>query len=580
MTSIASSADGLRPSELIAGGRDPSRAPDSNRRRAAALARLGERHFDLLIIGGGATGAATARDAALRGLEVALVDAGDFAGETSSQSSKLIHGGLRYLQYGNLHLVFEGLVERRHLMHTAPHLCRPVEFLFPAYRGERPTLATLGTGIRLYNALALWRPPAGNRRLRADQLYELAPQLRTAGLEGAQAYVDCQTDDARLVLEHVLDAEAAGATVANHVRATALARDRKGRVRGATFVDVETSARIDTRATIVVSATGPFTDSFLAGNSAPRLRPTLGVHLVLDAARLPHNGRVLVLRSPRDNRLFFVMPAGPRTIVGTTDTDWPSAEPPRLGSEIRARGADVAYLLEALNHAMPPLRLTAADVVSTYAGLRPLLATSADTPSQTSREHDVAREADGLIVVAGGKLTTMRRMGEQIVEQVLDGLRAAGFERPVDRCVTAQRPLPGGAPPPPALTSPDLPVDVRAHLSTTYGGRAGELLALMAGSAHLAARVVPELPYLWAEVVFAARHEHARSLLDALARRVPVFRDARDQGLTVAADAAALLAAELGWTATRREHALERYRAAIDRSRRWRDEMPAALTSS
>ncbi|MES1208658.1 MAG: FAD-dependent oxidoreductase, partial [Pseudomonadota bacterium] len=184
--------------------------------RASLLHRLASEPFDVLVVGGGATGAGIARDAALRGLSVALVDAGDFAGQTSSHSSKLIHGGLRYLQYGDLSLVFEGLRERRRLMATAPHLCRPIEFVFPAYHGERPALAELAAGVALYNALALWRPPAAGRRLDAHGLYRLAPHLRAAGLSGAQLYVDCQTDDARLVLENALDAIAAGAACANH----------------------------------------------------------------------------------------------------------------------------------------------------------------------------------------------------------------------------------------------------------------------------------------------------------------------------------------------------------------------------
>src|SRR3954462_7545888 len=185
--------------------------------RAATLARLASESFDLLVVGGGATGAAIARDAALRGLSVALVDAGDFAGQTSSHSSKLIHGGLRYLQYGDLPLVFEGLAERHRLLATAPHLCRPIEFLFPAYRGGRPSLRTLGIGVTMYDALALWRSPVSSRRAPAGEVYELAPLLRTAGLVGAQLYVDCQTDDTLLVLENVLDAESAGASVASYV---------------------------------------------------------------------------------------------------------------------------------------------------------------------------------------------------------------------------------------------------------------------------------------------------------------------------------------------------------------------------
>ena len=543
----------------------------ANIRRAQTLARLGERHFDLLIVGGGASGAATARDAALRGLAVALVDAGDFAGATSSGSSKLIHGGLRYLQYGDLRLVFEGLAERRTLMQIAPHLCRPIEFLFPGYVGERPTLATLGIGITLYNALAMWRPPAARRHIDAHELYRLVPTLRSAGLAGGESYVDCQTDDARLVLEHVLDADAAGATVANHVAATALSRDRRGRVRGASLVDRESGARLDVRATLVVSATGPFTDSFLA-DRRPRLRPTLGVHVVFDAARVPHGGRALVLRSPRDNRLFFVLPADARTIVGTTDTDQPGELPPRLDDDIRARGSDVAYLLEAANHAFPALRLGPDDVLSTFAALRPLLATSAQTPSATSREHDIVREPDGVIVVAGGKLTTLRRMGEETVDVVLRELLAAGFERDVAPCTTATRPLPGGGLVPASLATAGLDTDISERLALAYGSRAGQLQALLAASPALAERIDPQLPFIWAEVVQSARHDHARTIADVLTRRVPVFRDGLDQGLAAAPRVAALIGEELDWDDARRARELAAYEGVVTRSRRWRQD--------
>ena len=535
--------------------------------RGELLARLASEPFDLLVVGGGATGAGIARDAALRGLSVALVEAGDFASQTSSRSSKLIHGGLRYLQYGDLPLVFEGLRERRHLMDTAPHLCRPIEFLFPAYRGESPGLAALGAGVALYNALALWRPPATGRRLDAHQVYGLAPHLRAAGLRGAQLYVDCQTDDARLVLENVLDAGAAGAACASYVAATGLVRDRQGRARGATATDRETGATLEIQARIVVSATGPFTDGFLGGPR--RLRPTLGVHLVLDAARLPHGGRALVPRTPRDNRLYFVLPAGPRTIVGTTDTDFSPAEdpgrPPRVGDEIRARGADVAYLLEALGHAFPALKLEPADVISTFAGLRPLLSGRGQTPSETSREHTISPATDRTVVVAGGKLTTLRRMAEETVDVVVDMLRGAGLERPLAPCSTAERPLPGGGP------APDLtaqPPDVRTRLAC-YGARAPAVLALAQDQA-LGRRIDPALPYLWAELVHAARAEQARRLTDVLIRRVPLFRDAADQGVGLARRAARVVGDELGWSEARRDAELRLYQEAVEVSRRWR----------
>jgi glycerol-3-phosphate dehydrogenase len=542
--------------------------------RRTTLARLASETFDLLVVGGGATGAAIARDAALRGVSVALVDAGDYAGQTSSHSSKLIHGGLRYLQYGDLPLVFEGLRERHRLLSTAPHLCRPIEFVFPGYRGESPRLFTLGAGIKLYNALALWQPPAASRHLDAHALYALAPHLRSAGLEGAAVYVDCQTDDARLVLENVLDAAASGAACANHLPVAELSRDRRGRVRGAVVVDAETGARFELRARLTVSATGPFTDGFTGG--ARRLRPTLGVHLVFDAARVPHGGRALVLRTPQDNRLYFVLPAGSRTIVGTTDTDFDPVEdpnrPPRVGDEIRARGSDVAYLLEAARHAFPALDLGPDDVVSTFAGLRPLLAGHANTPSETSREHEIARTPDGVVVVAGGKLTTLRRMAEETTDVVVEALRTAGLEHPFRACETRTRALPGAGALPEALAAPEHPPDVAVRLGA-YGSRASLLLDLCAESPALAERIDPTLPYLWAEVVHAVRHEQARNLSDVLIRRFPLFRDAADQGLAAAPRAAELAGHALGWDDAQRARELRRYGAAVAVSRRWRSEI-------
>jgi glycerol-3-phosphate dehydrogenase len=550
--------------------------PSPPARRAATLARLAARPFELLVVGGGATGAAIARDAALRGLEVALCDAGDFAGQTSSNSSQLIHGGLRYLQYGDLPLVFEGLRERRRLLRIAPHLCRPIEFLFPGYRGESPGLATLGAGIALYNALALWRPPATSRQVAAHEVYRLVPALRSAGLAGAQIYVDCQTDDARLVLENVLDAEAAGATCANHLFVKEILHDRRGRAEAAAVIDPETGDEFEIRARLLASATGPFTDGFLGG-ARRRLRPTLGVHLVFDAGRVPHGGRAIVLRSPRDNRLFFVLPAGPRTVVGTTDTDFAPAEdperPPRVGDEIRARGADVTYLIEALRHAFPSLGLGPGDVLSTYAGLRPLLAESAQSPSETSREHEISRGPDGVFTIAGGKLTTNRRMAEEAVDRVVEALRASGLERPLADCSTATRSLPGGGPPPAALDAHEFGADIAARIAGAYGARAGQLLALVSESPGLAARLDPELGFIWAEVVHAVRREQARDLADVFARRVPIFRDARNQGLTIAAQAAALIGPELGWDAPRQAREIEKYRATVEHSRRWQREI-------
>ena len=563
--------------------------------REKTLRRLDGEPFDVLIVGAGATGAGIARDAALRGLKVALVDAGDFAGETSGHSSKLIHGGLRYLQYGDFALVFEALSERRRLMTTAPHLCRPIEFLFPAYRGLAPRLDVLGAGIALYNALALWRPPVSGRRLKAAEVLSVSPLLRADGLQGAQLYTDCQTDDARLVLETVLDAAAAGAVIAPRVTVTELLRDRRGRAHAAAARDRVAGGELTIQARAIVNATGPFSDAFDRGRH--NLRPTLGVHLVFDAARIPHGGRATVLRSPQDGRLVFLLPAGHRTIIGTTDTDWSppgtgTRPSPRPGDRIAARGSDVAYLIAVANAAYPALRVQPQDVVSTYAGLRPLVAAPAHTVSATSREHEMLVERDGLLTVVGGKLTTYRRMAAEAVDKVIELLRDRGYEGAVAACQTADRPLPGGhvSPDRVILGDVELAPDVELHLRLTYGGRAPlvidcttEILARAARTSpqpsafdpiavDLSARIDPTLPYLWGEVLYAARHELVTEVEDVLRRRVPVFRDSRDQGVAAAPVAASILAYVLGWSDERRAQSVAAYLEAVATSRAWSTE--------
>ncbi|MCG5055852.1 MAG: glycerol-3-phosphate dehydrogenase/oxidase [Myxococcales bacterium] len=534
--------------------------------RAQLLARLARERFDVVIVGGGATGAASARDAALRGLKTALVERGDFASQTSSASSQLIHGGIRYLQYGNFGLVFEGLAERRRLMRAAPHLCRPVDFVFPGYAGTKPSLGTIGLGIRLYNLLALGRPPSKRERLSPERLGSLAPRLRRDGLQGAQVYQDCQTDDARLVLENVLDAESAGAVCLNHVEASPWRRDERGfsiSVRDR----LHEGAPFEVHGRMVVNATGPFSDAY-AGTR--KLRPTLGVHVVLPAERLPTAGRVFVLNAPRDGRLFFVIPAGARTYVGTTDTDW---QPPRDTTEpgrgVHARRSDVDYLLEAANAAFPEARLTHADVISTWAGLRPLVASQDDTPSATSREHEIDFEA-GALTITGGKLTTMRKMAEETVDRLVAWGARRGLSAIPRACRTRTRALPGGG----AWTAlPEaLPEEVRTHLHLRYGSRAEAVARLALSEPDLAQPLTPDLPELWAEAVFAIDHERAETVEDVLRRRLSMFRYARDQGLEAAPRVAALLAAKKGSSPQTQSAWIEAYARAVASTRSWKEE--------
>jgi glycerol-3-phosphate dehydrogenase len=331
------------------------------------------------------------------------------------------------------------------------------------------------------------------------------------------------------------------------------------------------------QARAVVNATGPFSDAFDRGRH--HLRPTLGVHLVLDERRLPHGGRATVLRSPRDGRLVFLLPAGARSLVGTTDTDWTPADaggagtgPPRPGDVIAARPADVEYLLEVANHAFPALALGPDDVVSTFAGLRPLVAADRRTVSATSREHDIIVERDGVVTVVGGKLTTYRRMAEQVVDRTVELLRDYGFAGAVAPSATETRPLPGGGPQAATLGPVELAADVELHLRGAYGGRAPAVVTEMSGRSvrvDLAARIDPGLPYVWAELAYAARHELVTEVEDVLRRRVPVYRDARDQGLSVAARATDVVGDVLGWSKDRRVRSLHAYREAVTASRAW-----------
>jgi glycerol-3-phosphate dehydrogenase len=531
--------------------------------RRDALERLARETFDLVVVGGGITGAGIARDAAMRGLEVALVERGDFASGTSSQSSKLVHGGLRYLQQAQLKLVFEGTNERALLMRLAPHLVRPIEFLVPAY--HRGYLAMISTGLLLYDLLALGKPPAGHRRLGARELSQLEPALRRERLCGGLSYHDCATDDSRLVLENVLGAVAAGAVCANYVRATGLRGT--DRARGIACEDTLTGDRFDVRARVVVGALGPFTDSVLAELGvpppAPLLRPTKGVHILVDRDRLPVRRAVTMLS--RDRRVVFCIPSGPRTIVGTTDTDDVGDDPAAVTPTLE----DVLYLLATANFYFPDARLRADDVRSTYAGLRPLIA-QGGAASNMSREHELVTTRTGMILIVGGKLTTYRRMAREAVDRALERLSDMGFGESARPCRTAEVPLPGALEEGRSLAGEaarlaeryGLPADVAKHLAEAYGRRAHAVL----GEAPIE-RIDPELPYLWSEVDHAIAEEAARTVTDVLRRRVPLFLHAIDQGLGVAAEVARRLGAAHGYPDDERARQERAYAAEVARSR-------------
>jgi glycerol-3-phosphate dehydrogenase len=495
--------------------------------RADALRALGDTPFDLLVIGAGITGAGIARDAAMRGLRTALVERDDFGCGTSSRSSRLIHGGVRYLEHGYFHLVFEASRERRTLLHIAPHLVRPLRFTWPVYQGARVPGWKLGAGLLLYDALALWRNVARHRRLGVADVVAREPGLETRGLTGGAEYYDAATDDSRLTLANALAAADAGATVLNHAALHAITRDGTGRAAGARVRDQLTGADVTVSAAIIVNATGPWGDAvrrLAEGDAPPAMRGSKGVHLAVPAVRLGNRGAVTLL-SGLDGRVMFVLPAGPLTIVGTTDTE--TTAPP---DAVRASTSDVAYLLESANAAFPTALLTRRDVIGAWAGIRPLIASghTADATS-ASREHEIARGSSGLFTVSGGKLTTYRAMAAEVVDRVEEAMGR-----------------------PPSAT--------RTHLVALPGAdRQGAVAALAAADPMLARRLVPDFAYRAADLAYAVRCEMALTLSDLLIRRTHIAFETPDAGVSASAAAAALVAPWLGWDAAARQVAVEAY---------------------
>ncbi len=530
--------------------------------REARLRALATETFDVLIIGGGVTGAGSARDAALRGLKVALVEREDFASGTSSRSSRLIHGGLRYLEHGHLGLVFESSIERQRLLRLAPHLVRPLAFIWPVYAGARVPRWKLNAGLMLYDALSLFRNVKGYRRLNARQVHAAEPGLRTENLKGGARYYDAATDDARLTLANAVGASEAGATVLNHASVTGLVLE-DGQARGATVVDHLTGQEVTVRARAVVNATGPWSDEIrrldAPSGSSPAVRGSKGVHLSVPRERLNHRDAFTLL-SPKDGRVMFVLPADNFTIIGTTETST-RAHP----AEVRASEADVAYLLESANAFFPEARLTRADVVSAWAGIRPLVASGyhgaqADAGS-ASREHAIDVSPSGVLAISGGKLTTYRVMARDVVDAVERHLGQPRHRSPTDAL-----PLPGGdirgLDAEFAAARAEVGDEATAiHLVRSYGSRWRRVWALTREEASLARPLAEGLPYRAAEAVWGVTHELVHTLSDLLIRRLKVAFETRDQGQAAARVAAEVMAPRLGWDAAETQRQLDAYAA-------------------
>ena len=536
--------------------------------RAAALQSMIDAPVDVLVIGGGITGAGIARDAAMRGFRTALIDKADFGAGTSSHSSRLIHGGVRYLEQRAFRLVFEASRERRILLKIAPHLVRPLAFLFPIYRGGRIPSWKLRAGMWLYDLLAAFRNVRRHRWLRPKKVRRVEPGLRDRGLLGAALYYDAQVDDARLVVATIRAAVRAGALVANYVEATALLKP-DGRIRGAAIRDVLSGETATIRAHVVVNATGPWSDTLrLLDDPAakPLLRPTKGAHVVVPRRRMS-NEHAVTLLSQIDGRVMFVLPWGELSYIGTTDTDADSSP-----DVLRVSSADVTYLLRSANAAFPDAHLTTNDVVSAWAGLRPLLRQDGGSPSQISREHRVEESAHGLVSIVGGKLTTYRVMARDVVDRVAKRLHELDGRPLAARPPTDREALPGGE-------AAELDVLVEAarargaaepvarHLVASYGSEAAAVLNLVDKDRALGESIAPGRPEIWAEVVYAVEREMAVRVQDILIRRLHLFYETRDQAHSVAAAVARRMKKLLGWDEIREAEELRDYVEMIERVR-------------
>jgi glycerol-3-phosphate dehydrogenase len=546
------------------------------RTRRESLDKFKEEIFDILVIGGGITGAGIALDASARGLRAALVEKRDFAAGTSSRSTKLIHGGLRYLEHFDFSLVREGLKERAVLARIAPHLVDPFPFVVPIYRNNKRNYdhpLKMRVGLVLYDLLAGRYGLGSHRRLSPDEALKLAPQLDPRGLKGALLYYDALTDDSRLVIEVIKAASELGSNIANYTCVTGFIKDEQGKVAGARLRDELTGDELTARSRIVINATGVWMND-VAG-LAPRpgkgpskhIRPSKGIHLTVSAGRL-QVGTAWLIPSLKEHRFYFVVPWHGRVNIGTTDNDYAGDK-----DSPHAESDEVSEILDAINAYFPAARLERSDVISSWAGLRPLIGDkNARRTADISRKEELFETDDGLISISGGKLTTYRLMAERTVSLAARRVRER-FSIVSGDAGTSELPISGGE-----LTRGELARETRRiarneklsdetarHLAFNYGSNCYQIVKLIREQEHLRAPLVEGLPQILAEVVYAARTEMAVTLADALVRRTRLAILAGEDSVRYASAAAELMARELEWSDEEVKRQIAQFTAEFDR---------------
>jgi glycerol-3-phosphate dehydrogenase len=542
----------------------------SPKARQCNLDKMGREDFDVLAIGGGITGAGIARDAVLRGFRTALIEKDDFGSGTSSKSSKLVHGGFRYLKQLQFGLVHEALTERKILRRLAPHLVYPMRCLLPLYQDSATPAWVIQIGMWLYDILALDRNIRRHRMISAQEIQKIEPAYRQEGLRKAAEYYDCWGDDFRLVMATLKSAAQYGAVSANHVRAVdGVVENRK--IIGVLAKDQLSGKDIRIKTRVVANATGPWSDQVrdtLFGQGDRRLRLTKGVHIIVPLAVLPVHSALMQF-AIRDGRPIFAIPWKDIVILGTTDTDY-HGDPDRIGVD----RTDVDYLLESFNHYFPGARLTCDHVLTAFAGLRPLVFEPDKSASQVTREYQVFEGPENFFTMIGGKLTTYRRMAEKLVDR-LAGRLAAAFDRVAEnpRSGTDRVPLWGGEIQnykefqetwiSRLAKTPPFDRDMVVHLIERYGAHISDVLRVIEETPDGGGRIHPQLPYVWGELCYAIDHEMAVGLDDFLIRRAPLFSQESRKGGTVYQEVADRMQKRLGWSPTEKKDQIDRYERAM-----------------
>lgn len=530
--------------------------------RDLAIAQLASEEFDILVIGGGVTGVGAALDAASRGLKVALIEAQDIAAGTSSRSSKLIHGGLRYLEQYDFKLVREALHERELMVSTlCPHLVKPVGFLFPLTEKLKER-TYVGAGLALYDALrGFQRALPWHKHLSQKQINEIAPSLRHDLVTGAIKYFDAQVDDARHTMAVARTAARHGAIIATRVSAESLIREGK-RVVGVQARDLETGKKIEISAGATVMCAGIWSDELHSNfdlTAGYTVTMSKGVHIVMPGSAIKSDAGI-ILKTPVS--VLFLIPWGDKWIVGTTDTPYEGDR-----AEPFASREDVQYILNQANRVLEP-KLKSEEIIGVYAGLRPLVANKKSaTTTKLSREHTVDRPAAGFVSIAGGKYTTYRVMGKDVIDRAAIELR-----RIIQDSVTEKLPLVGAdgyfaleQQKERIAQESGLEIETVTHLLNRYGSLISEILDMISHDPKLAKKLEEGLPYIKAEIVYAATHEGARTVDDVISRRTRLAFEAPGHGVHLAEEIASLIGPVLGWNPKEKKQSISDYKELVER---------------